>query len=226
MDSEVAHAAVLAVESGDALPVDRLRRVEVATVEKQRPHLDRAPETALADEPRHLLAAGKERQLGRAPNEKVGMLPDLGVDGGVRREVDPERLLAEQVLPGPKTGDVDLLVEVVRHCDVDGVDRFVREHLPVVGHKARPRVETLVPGKNLGVRVTHGDDARPRADRLQVDPSGTGARELAAHEPATDHAERDSPLSHGGDRAPGPPRLRRGRLPSATWSSPRGRRAG
>ena len=42
--------SVLAVESGDALPVDRLRRVEVVHVEKQRPHLDRAPETALADE--------------------------------------------------------------------------------------------------------------------------------------------------------------------------------
>ena len=71
-------------------------------MEKQRPHLDRAPETALADEPRHLLAAGIERQLGRAPDEQVGMRRDLGVDGRVRGEVDPERLLAEQVLPGPR----------------------------------------------------------------------------------------------------------------------------
>ena len=135
-------------------------------MEKQRPHLDRAPETALADEPRHLLAAGIERQLGRAPDEKVGMLRDLYVDGRVRREVDPERLLAEQVLPGPKTGDVDLLVEVVRHCDVDGFDRFVRKDLAVVRQEARPRVETLVPGKDFGVRVTYADDARPRTDRL------------------------------------------------------------
>ena len=101
-------------------------------MEEQRPHLDRAPETALGDEPRHLLAAGIERQLRRAPDEKVGMLPDLYVDGRVRREVHPERLLAEQVLPGTKTGNVDFLVEVVRHCNVDGFDRFVREDLTVV----------------------------------------------------------------------------------------------
>ena len=68
-------------------------------MEKQRPHLDRATETAVADEPRHLLAAGKERQLGRAPDEQVGMAGNLVVDGRVRREVDPERLLAEQMLP-------------------------------------------------------------------------------------------------------------------------------
>jgi len=142
---------------------------------KQRPHLDRAPEATLADEPRHLLAAGIKGKLGRAPDEQFGMRGDLGVDRCVGREVDPERLLAEQVLAGAQARDVDLLVQVVRHCDVDGLDRVVLEHLPVVRHEAWPRVETLVPGEDVGTRVAYGDDARSSADRVEVDPASAGA---------------------------------------------------
>ena len=65
--------AVLAVESRPALPVDRLRpgrgRWSGGTARAPRS----APEPALRDEARDLLAAGIERQLGRAPDEQVGM---------------------------------------------------------------------------------------------------------------------------------------------------------
>ena len=93
--AEIAETAVRAVQLRPPLPVDRLLRVEVAGVEKERANLDHATEPALPDEARDLLAAWIEGELRRAPREQVRPGGDLAVDRLVRRQVDPERLLAE-----------------------------------------------------------------------------------------------------------------------------------
>ena len=124
------------------------------------------------------------------------MRGDRAVDRLVGGEVDPERLLAEQVLAGCEAGDVELLVQVMRHSAVDRLDRVVCEQLPVVGIQSRPRFEALEPREGLGARVADGRDLRTHAEVGQVDPARGGARELAAHQTAADHAEAHMPVSH------------------------------
>ena len=111
----------------------------------------------------------------------------------VRGEVDPERLLAEQVLPGAEDRRVELLVEVVRNGAVDGLDGLVGEELAVVRDEARARLDPLVPGQHVGVDVADDGELGADADVGEVDPARRGARELAAHQPAADEAEPDRP---------------------------------
>jgi hypothetical protein len=95
------------------------------------------------------------RQVGR----------DRAVDRLVRRQVDAERLLAQQVLPRLEDGDVDLLVQVVRDGAVDGLDLVVVQQGGEIGREARSRVEPVVPGERVGARVAHVDEPRPDAQR-------------------------------------------------------------
>ena len=62
------------------------------------------------------------------------------------------------MLSGLNSGDVDLLVQVVGYRAVHGLDRFVLEHLAVIAGGPRPRIEPLVPGEDIGVRVA--DDGK------------------------------------------------------------------
>ena len=206
--AEVAHAAVLAVPRGLPLPVDRLLRVEVARVEEERAHLEDAPEAAFRDPAGHPLSAGVERQLRGAAHEQVGVSVDLGRDRLERREVDPEGLLAEEVLAGPEDGRVELLVQVVGDGAVDGLHGIVGEELPVVGDEPRSRLEPLVPREHAGIDVADDRELRTDADVGEVNPARGRARELAAHEPASGEPEADDALSH------------RGRSPSTGASSP------
>ena len=69
-------------------------------MQEGRAHLEDAPEAALVDPAPHALPAGIERKLRRAADEQLGMRVDLGADRPVARQVDAERLFAQQVLPG------------------------------------------------------------------------------------------------------------------------------
>ena len=182
--AEIAHASVLAVELGAALPVDRLGRVQVAGVQKLGTHLEHAAEAALADEAQGLLAPGEERKLGGAAYEELRMRRDRGIDRVVRGEVDPEGLLAEQVLTSVDNGGVELLVQVVRHRAVDRLDKRVREQLSVVRHESRTRFESFVPREHLGIEIANDGDLRAYADARWVHLAGSGARKLATHQPA------------------------------------------
>ncbi len=94
---------------------------------KTRPHLEDTAEAAIGEPARDRLAARVERKLRRAAHEQPRR--DRPVDRRVRGQVDPERLLAEQVLARLEHGDVDLLVQVVRHGAVDRFDLVVGEEL-------------------------------------------------------------------------------------------------
>ena len=213
--AEVAHDPVLAVLRGAALPVDRLRRIEIAGVQKGRAHLEHPPVATLGDPAPHALPSGVERKLRGAADEQLGVCVDLRADRPVRGQVDAERLLAQQVLPGSKAGGVDLLVEMVRDGAIDGLDRVVREQLAVVGEEPRRRLEPLVPGEHVRAHVADHGQLGPDAERADVHPAGCCARELASHEPSAHEAEADDPLRHGrqGLRAPARRTRPRGRPP-------------
>ena len=125
--AEVAHAPVLPVEAGTALPVDRLAAVEVAGVQEVVLDLDRLAERAGGDGLAGELGAREEGHLTRAPDEGARFVDRLddALGGG---QVDAERLLGEEVLAGRGGVEVELLVQVVGDGEVEDVDRVVVEH--------------------------------------------------------------------------------------------------
>ena len=124
------------------------------------------------------------------------MQRELGVDRVVRGEIDPEGLLAEEMLPGAKRRDDDLLVQVVRDGTVDDLDAVVVEQVVVVGDAPRRRLEALVPREHVGARVADGHDLGPDAELGEMDPARRRARELPAHQAAADDADADDPFAH------------------------------
>src|SRR5688572_1514569 len=97
--AEIAHDAVLPVELGPPLPVDGLLRVEVARVEEGGAHLEHATVATFRYPAPDPLPTRVEGKLRGAADEQVGVRGDLGVDRLVRRQVDAEGLLAQEVLP-------------------------------------------------------------------------------------------------------------------------------
>ena len=133
--SQVAHAAVLAVEFDHSFPVDRFVRVEVAGVEEAGLHLDDSPERASSIIRPIRWSAGKKGNSEEHRTKTSAWRADASEDRIVGRLVDTERLLAHQVLACLDGSAVELLVQMVRHGDVDGLHVGIRQQLPiVVGH--------------------------------------------------------------------------------------------
>jgi hypothetical protein len=187
--AEVAHAAVGAVELGLALPVDRLVRVEVARVQEAAADLEDAARAALRHPAGDGLAAREEGHLRRAAHEQLGMAGDRRHDPLVGIDVDPERLLAEQVPARLEDRHVQLGVQVVWHSAVDGLDVGVVEQISPVGREPRGRLEPLVPREHVRVRIAHVHDLRSHVEVGEVQPARGGRRELAAHQAAADDPE-------------------------------------
>ena len=88
--------------------------------------LDHAPDS---------LQGWHERKLGRTTGEDVGMVRQVSEDRLVGGQIDAEGFLAHDVFAGLDRSAVDLLVQVVRHGDVDGFNVGVCQELAiVVGH--------------------------------------------------------------------------------------------
>ena len=121
------------------------------------------------------------------------MARDRGHDPLVGVEVDPERLLAEQVAAGLEDRHVQLGVQVVGDRAVDGLDVGVVEQVAPVGGRPWLRLQPLVPGQDVRVGVAHMHDLRPDVEVGEVQPARGGGRELAAHQAAADDAEADGP---------------------------------
>jgi hypothetical protein len=130
--SEVAHAAVLAVQLDHALPVDLLVGVKVAAVEQTAPHLDDLPEGVLLDGAEDAASAGEEGKFRRAGDDHVGVVVDCAENLLVCGKVDAKGLFAQQVLSGADDVGVELAVEVVRHGAVNRVYVGASEQVVVV----------------------------------------------------------------------------------------------
>jgi hypothetical protein len=124
-------------------------------------------------------------------SQRATAWPHRGHDALVGVEVDPERLLAEQVPAGLQNRDVQLGVQVVRDGAVDRLDLGVVEQVAPVGRQPRRRGEALVPGEHVRVGVAHVHDLRAHVHVGEVQPARGRGRELAAHQAAADDPEPD-----------------------------------
>ena len=125
-------------------------------MKEARLRLYRPPEGARPDLLDCELSAWEEGHLARAAHEYPGPL-DRGDDALPGGDVDPERLLGEEVFAGRGGVQVESLVQVMRDRDVDDVDLLGGEQLPVVGRQEGGRVDALEPGEALRIRIA---DAR------------------------------------------------------------------
>ena len=100
-----------------------LAAVEVARVQERVLDLDQLAERARADRLVGELRAREVRHLARAAREHVRPRVERGDDPPRRAEVDPERLLPQEVLAGRDRLEVELLVQVVRDGEVEDVER-------------------------------------------------------------------------------------------------------
>src|SRR3954452_16657164 len=130
--AEVGHDAELAAELRLALPVDRLAAVEVAGVQERVLGLDHLAERTRADGLVGELRAREVRHLARAAGEDARLRLERVHDAPRRRDDDPERLLAQEVLPGLDRLEVELLVEGVRDREVEDVEVGILEQRAAV----------------------------------------------------------------------------------------------
>src|SRR5690606_27327022 len=146
------------------------------------------------------LAAGQERELGGdADNaaESGGSVADAAGGG----EVDAEGFLGEQVFARAEHVEVERLVEVMRHGDVNDVDVGAGQQRVVVGLEMAHGRNLAEPVEGGGVDVADADEFG--ADRAieQREPAAKGAGDLAAHEAGADDGDADgSGGGHGGGR--------------------------
>ncbi len=100
-----------------------------------------------------------------------------------------KRLLAEDHLAGLGRGDGDIVVQVVRHADIDRVDIVPLDELSPIGldRGVTPRIGEL-PGLGL-VAGTHGLQHRLVLEVEEIVDAAVGVRVRPAHEAVTDHAD-------------------------------------
>ena len=162
--------------------------------------LDDLAQMPRADEIDNPLRARIVGQLGRAPDEALGMRVDGGHDAGVRRRIDPEGFFPEQVLSRRQDIGVDVVVQVVRHGAVDGLHVVIGQKGAVVRRDLRNRRDIRgEPVGQRGVQIADRYDLGAGARILQMQPPGGRGGEFAPHEATADDTEPDDPR-HGAIR--------------------------
>ncbi len=132
MEAKVTHAPVFAVGYGPPLPIDWLIRIEVGTMAKTGSKFDDLTKFTLFDHLDDTLRSGKEWEFAGASNDHLLVFSAGSKDVFGSGEVNTERLLSKQVLPGSDAVNVDLLVEIVGDGAVDGFDAWIAEKFFVV----------------------------------------------------------------------------------------------
>ena len=219
--AQVVHHPGVTAEPALALPADRLVRVQVAGVAELVAGLDQRAERTVGNHPDRLLGAGVERQLAGTADEHVR----AGLQRGdaPAAEIDPERLLGQDVLARRDGVQVELLVQVVPDGDVDHVEPVVGEQVAMVADLRGHGVDGVEPGQRGLVDVADAGQHRPDRVVHQRRPAGQRGRHLAAHQPTADdptrpagrHSRAQGPaLGAPARRAPAP-RRRPGGTPAA-----------
>ena len=136
------------------------------------------------------LSARIEGELARHAHEGV-----RGINGAHdalgRGQVDAEGLLAEEVSPRRRGSGVDLLVQLMRHSDVEDIDRVIVDQVAPVVRQSRHRVDAREPLARSGRRIGDGHDPRPHRMIDEQIPSSAHSGEFAAHEATADDADPD-----------------------------------
>ncbi len=194
--AQVAHDAVPAVEFERAFPVDGFIGVQIAAVQVAGVDLDDPAEGPLLDHPPDSLGRREEDPLRRTPHEAVRMLLDGNQDRGVGRQVDAEGFLAHQVFARLDRGEVELLVQIVRHRHVDRLDLVVGQEFAIVARHLSERRDVVAEPVHLGRAqraVADRDDLGPYRHLRQMQPTGRRAGEFPTHHTAPNDPEPNRP---------------------------------
>ena len=201
--AEVAHHADLAAVARLALPVDRLAPVEVARVQEGALHLDDLAERARSGSSRRASWAPGKYGISLEQRTKTSgcasSASTIRVAGG---EVDPERLLRQEVLAGRDRVEVELLVEVVGHGEVEDVDVGVVEQVARGRSCAGGRCRRARTTQRRRVRVATAISSGAHGVVLERRPAPDRRGQLAAHQAAADDADADRARSRARQRRP------------------------
>jgi len=109
-------------------------------------------------------------------------------ESSIRRQVDPEGLLGEEVLACGNGVQIEALMQVVRNGEVEDVyGRVLEQRLPRVGERL-DGCHATKPVTRHWDRIGDGHDRRLHRMVDQRRPSPAYPRELAAHEAGADDA--------------------------------------
>ena len=188
--------------------------------------LDQLAERAGADRVVGELGAREVGHLARAAGEDAGARSSAATIRRAGAEVDPERLLAQEVLAGRDRLEVELLVQVVRDGEVEDVEVGVLEQRAAVVGEQPHALDALEPGE----RRPGSCRTRPRAAACTGWSSSAAQRPIAAASSRPIRPPPTIPMRATLTRRRGE-RLRRASRPrarptSAPASSPPGCRAG
>ncbi len=171
-------------------PVTPLRQVgrDRPVLQEDGPIMEDLPQAAFVDE---ILGQRDGRHAAVVVPDHIGhaglldRLDHLGPFGRIHRQ----GLFAQHHLSGLGRGDGDVVVQVVGHADVDGVDIFPREQLPPVG---LDRLVSPFVGELLGgslIPRTNGLEHGPVIEVKKIIDAPIRVRMGPAHEAVADQAD-------------------------------------
>ncbi len=163
-------------------------RIEIAPVPEAGADFEQAAELRFAQIFPDLLRAGEEGKLRRAADE-APLLHARVANGAGGLEIDAERLLREQIFAGGEHVEVDLLVQMMRHGDVDDVDLLAAQHFVVVAGGDDDARDAAEPLAHRFLHVADGRELQLRGRVEERAPAADGAGDFAPHEAAADDAE-------------------------------------
>ncbi len=186
--AEVAHDADFAAEAVLPFPVDRLGWVEIAAVPKAGADFQEAAEMAGADVVPDFLRAGQEGKLGGAADE-TALSGGFVADRARGAEIDAEGLLGEQIFACAQHIEVDSLVQMMRHGDIDDIDGVAAEQLTIVGGDKTHRWDSAKPFADWLLHIADRGEFKLCGRIKERAPAADGAGHFAAHEPAANDSE-------------------------------------
>ena len=175
----VTHDADLAAEFVLPFPVDWLGRVEIARMMETAADFEHPAESASAHVADSFLCARKKRKLGRTADEPAKFAGGVA-DFARRDEVDAEWLFREEIFAGTKHVEIERLVQVMRHGDIDDVNVRAGQKFRVVRGEEGRGGNGPKPLQHRGADIRNTRKHRLRRHVLERTPAGKSASRFVA----------------------------------------------
>ena len=168
--AEVAHDSDRAAGFDLAFPVGGLGGIEVAAVVEARVNFQNLAQLAFAGDLIGPLCARQEGELRAATHKTAaGFRCIRNRTGGF--QVDAKRFLGEQVFSGLEHIEINRLVHVVRHGDIDDIDIRAGQKLVIVGGEKLHRRNPAEPLALLLRQIADGGEFRLDREIFQNKPA-------------------------------------------------------
>ena len=190
MNTQIAHTAIFAVVFDHPLPIDRLFWIEIRRMEQAALDFDDFAEIFFQQRTNDGYSAGIEWQFRRAANKDLRILFDNFHDHPIGRQIDPERLFAEQMFPCPDNVGIKLGVEVMGDGTIDGLHILALEESMVIGRREPEGWDVLFkPAEGALVRIARCDKDRSGIALGEMTPSRCSAGKFPAHKAQPNKSE-------------------------------------